>query len=167
MLEYTCCFTGHRPKKLPFKIEHDDEQFQKLKSVLSTEILRLIAQEKVTHFISGMAIGVDTICAEIILNLKSEYGITLECAIPCRNQNAKWNELQKATYEQILRQADIITYLQDDYSRGCMQKRNKYMVDKSLYIIAVWNGKKSGTKNTVTYAQKKNRKIKIIDPNDI
>lgn len=167
MIEYTCCFTGHRPVKLPFKIKDDDEQYQKLKSVLINEIVRLITEEGITHFISGMAIGVDTICAEIILDLKAEYQITLECAIPCRNQDEKWNEQQKIVYNQILMQANTVTYLQNDYSRGCMQRRNKYMVDKSLYVIAVWNGEKSGTKNTVTYAQKKKRKIKIIDPNNL
>ena len=43
-------------------------------------------------------------------------------------------------------------------SRSILQivcKKNEYMVDNSDYVIAVWNGKPSGTGNTVTYARKK------------
>ena len=39
----------------------------------------LIEKENVTHFISGMAIGIDMYAAEIVLDLKKSYpGITLE-----------------------------------------------------------------------------------------
>ena len=41
------------------------------------------------------------------------------------------------------------------------------MVDNSDYIIAVWDGKPSGTGNTVNYAQQKNKKILIINPSDL
>ena len=44
-----------------------------------------------------------------------------------------------------------------------MQKRNRYMVDKSDIILAIWNGEKSGgTWNTIEYAQKKGKKIIYI-----
>ena len=43
------------------------------------------------HFITGMALGSDMICAEIILELKKKHSnIELECAIPCTNQTEKW-----------------------------------------------------------------------------
>ena len=46
-------------------------------------IVRMIEEEGVTHFISGMAQGVDLYAAEIVLELKEQYPqITLECAIP-------------------------------------------------------------------------------------
>ena len=45
-----------------------------------------------------------------------------------------------------------------------MQKRNEYMVDNSDYVIAVWNGKPSGTENTVKYANKKNKVVLLVDP---
>ena len=44
-----------------------------------------------------------------------------------------------------------------------MQKRNKYMVDNSQYVIAVWDGSKSGTFNTLKYARKLKRNIMVID----
>ena len=45
--------------------------------------------------------------------------------------------------------------------------RNRYMVDASEYIIAVWNGKPSGTGNTVRYAISNGKQIIILDPNTI
>lgn len=45
-----------------------------------------------------------------------------------------------------------------------MQKRNEYMVDNSNYFIAVWNGKPSGTGNTVKYAKKKNKIVLLVNP---
>ena len=43
-------------------------------------------------------------------------------------------------------------------------KYNKYMVDNSQIVIAVWNGKPSGTGNTVKYAQEQGKTVFIIDP---
>ena len=57
--------------------------------------------------------------------------------------------------------------LQYHYTSDCMQKRNKYMVNNSDYIITVWDGKPSGTGNTVKYAKQKNKKILIINPSDL
>ena len=54
--------------------------------------------------------------------------------------------------------------LQREYTPGCMEKRNQYMVDHAYYILAVWNGRPSGTGNTVRYAQKKGKFVIVIDP---
>ena len=56
-----CAFTGHRPQSLPFGFNESDERCIALKQTLRAEIIRLIEQEGVTHFISGMALGVDTV----------------------------------------------------------------------------------------------------------
>ena len=59
MNQRTCCFTGHRLQKLPFRFNEMDPRCLKLKKVLASEIERLITEEDISHFISGMAIGVD------------------------------------------------------------------------------------------------------------
>ena len=85
-----CAFTGHRPQSLPFGFNEADERCIALKQKLRDEIIRQIEENGVTHFITGMAIGVDMFAAEIVLGLKSAYnGITLECAIPCETQAEK------------------------------------------------------------------------------
>jgi uncharacterized phage-like protein YoqJ len=124
------------------------------------------AMEKgVTHFISGMALGVDQICAEVVLELKARHPeITLECAFPCETQAVRWSESQRERYYRIAEQCDKETMLQHHYDKDCMQKRNRYMVDSSDIIIAVWNGKPSGTGNTVRYAQEQEKTVIVIDP---
>ena len=77
----TCAFTGHRPKGLGYP--ESDGRCAALKEKLRSLIIRLMEEEGVTHFISGMAQGVDMYAAEIVLDLKQTYPyITLECAIP-------------------------------------------------------------------------------------
>ena len=79
----SCAFTGHRPQSLPFGFDESDKRCTSLKSVMRDQIVALIENEGVTHFITGMALGVDMYAAEIVLDLKSKYPhITLESAIP-------------------------------------------------------------------------------------
>ena len=63
----SCAFTGHRPQNLPFGFREDDERCTTLKKILKEQIVSLITDESVTHFISGMALGVDMNAAEIVL----------------------------------------------------------------------------------------------------
>ena len=162
----TCAFTGHRPQHLPFGMNKNDERCVKLKEELKEQIINLIETEGVTHFITGMALGVDLYAAEIVLDLKACYpNITLESAIPCETQAVKWSMTQRERYYDIAAQCDKETMLQSHYSPDCMDKRNRYMVDHADFIIAVWDGRHSGTGKTVTYARGRNGKaIIVIDP---
>ena len=127
--------------------------------------INLIENEGVTHFISGMAIGVDMYAAEIVLGLKASYpGITLESAIPCESQAAKWSEALRDRYFDIASKCDKETLIQTHYSPDCMDKRNRYMVDHADVLIAVWDGSPSGTGKTVRYAHQQGKSVTIIDP---
>lgn len=91
--ENTCCFTGHRPQKLPWGYDEEWEDCVKLKIKLACEIERM-RQKGITTFISGMAIGVDLWAAEIVLDLKQAYPkdmIRLYAAIPFEGQADKWS----------------------------------------------------------------------------
>ena len=159
----TCAFTGHRPKGLGYP--ELDERCAALKEKLRALIIRMIEEEGVTHFISGMAQGVDMYAAEIVLDLKSKYPhITLDSAIPCETQAIKWSVASRERYYNIAAKCDKETMLQREYTPDCMDKRNRYMVDHADYILAVWNGCPSGTGNTVRYAHKKGKSIIVINP---
>ncbi len=160
----TICFTGHRPNKLPWGYNENLSSCIAFKKDLY-EILEKAIQNNYTHFISGLALGVDLICAETVLELKRKYPkIVLEGAIPCANQDSKWNESSKKRYSKIVEQCDYKTILSPIYTDTCMNDRNKYMVEKSDVVIAIWNGKPSGTGNTVKFAKEKGCKIMIINP---
>ncbi len=161
----TACFTGHRPQSIPYLWDEGSELSLRLKDELRNMIIDLIDNHGVSHFISGMALGVDMIAAEIVLELKKNYpNITLECAIPCETQARKWTEKYRDRYFSIIEMSDKETLLQTHYTADCMHKRNRYMVDKSDYVIAVWNGSSSGTGKTVLYAKENNKQIIQIKP---
>lgn len=89
----TCAFTGHRPQSLPFGFDESDKRCTSLKSVMRDQIVALIENEGVTHFITGMALGVDMYAAEIVLDLKSKYPhITLKAQSLVRHKrsNGLW-----------------------------------------------------------------------------
>lgn len=159
-----CCFTGHRPQKLPFGFNEADERCVSLKQKIKEKVEYLIIEHGVMHFIVGMALGVDIYSAEIVLCLREKYPqITLECAIPCETQCVKWSEPMRDRYFDIVSKCDKETMLQTHYTNDCMQKRNEYMVNNSDYVIAVWDGKPSGTGNTVRYAEIKGKTIITIE----
>ena len=123
-----CCFTGHRPQKLSFGFNEQDERCIKLKEALKEAIVRMIEENGVTDFISGMAIGTDIFAAGIVLELKKKYPqLWLECALPCETQAAKWREADRDRYFDIISQCDKETLLQTRYTPDCMQKRNEYI----------------------------------------
>jgi len=164
----TCCFTGHRPKSLPWGDDETDLRCVACKSQIKFTLENLIVGEGYDYFISGMALGVDTICAEIALSLKALYPhIKLECAVPNRAFTESWAEENLRRFTSILARADKVTYVSDGvkYSRRELMLRNIYMVDRSETVVAVYTeGESGGTKNTVTYAKSKKKNIIIIEP---
>lgn len=165
MEKTTCAFTGHRPKSFPWGYNETACDCVLLKDVL-TEQIKAVADRGVTEFLSGMALGTDFWCAEIVLALRKENPtLKLHCILPCEDQEKKWPASEKERYHSILKQADDVVYVNREYKSGCMLERNRYMVDHSSFLLAVYNGTaKSGTGSTVNYARKKGREIIIIDP---
>ena len=156
----TCCFTGHRPQKFSFGFNEHDDRCKNLKKILRERIEYLITQQSVTHFITGMALGVDLFAAEIVLQLKQKYPhIQLECAIPCEFQSKRWSKSLQNRYEMILSQCDTQTVLQKYYTPNCMLKRNQYMVDHADIVLVIWNGTPGGTEKTIQYAQQQNKRV--------
>ena len=97
----------------------------------------------------------------------AEAGIALECARPCETQADSWPEEQRKRYQSILDRCNYETLVQHRYDRFCMMRRNRYMVDRSQRIIAVYNGvPKGGTFQTLAYAMKKGLDTHILDLED-
>lgn len=159
-----CAFTGSRPEKMPILQNPESAEYHELISRIRTQIKELTEREGVMTFLSGAAKGIDLIAAETVLELKKDYPeITLECVVPYLAQADGWSEEHKKQYCSILDRSDKVTVLQDNYSRGCLQKRNRYLVDNADIVLAVWNGTKGGTEYTIKYARKLNKKLIIIN----
>ena len=157
----SCCFSGHRPNKLPWSTRESDPRCVELKNRIHAAVDAAVAQGY-THFLCGMARGCDLYFAEEILYRKTDNpDITLETVIPCLSQAEEWTEEERERYGRIIAAADIETVVQREYSRGCMQRRNRYMVDHSSLLIAAYGGISGGTRNTVLYAM--SRGVEVMD----
>lgn len=105
-------------------------------------------------------IRLHTLAAQTVLRLRERYpDIKLILALPCLNQTKRWCESDIAVYETIKAQADEVVFTSQDYSRGCMHKRNRYMVDNSSVCVCYCTGDKGGTAYTVHYAKKRGLKL--------
>ena len=156
-----CCFTGHRPAKLPWGDNESDGRCVALKSRLYAAAEAAI-EEGTEHFICGMAEGCDLYFCEIVLALKERYPhVTLEAAIPCPTQADRWSAAQQRRYRSLLARCDYETVVQREYTPGCMQRRNRYMVDHASLLIAAHNGTPGGTRATIEYALR--RGLAIVD----
>ena len=123
-------------------------------SALEVRIREAIADGFQT-FISGMARGVDIWAAEIVLRLREEGApIHLIAASPYDGFDNVWSLDWRKRYAAIMAGADLIRFISPGYDRGCFQRRNEWMVDRSARVIAVFNGEKGGTKNTIDYAKR-------------
>ena len=159
----TCCVTGNRPKGFPFQRNDSEALYVDYRIKLCAEIKKLILCG-FDKFITGMADGSDIDFAEEVLRLQKTYSnISLEAVLPCPLYESKNPTENHKKREKILNLSSKVTLLSSHYYTGCMEKRNKFMVDNSDLVFAIWNGKKTGgTWNTIRYSQKKNKDIQYI-----
>ena len=156
MIEKTCCFTGHR------KLGMTERELEDMLDALIEKAL----VKGYNRFISGAAVGFDTLAAERVIFFKAAgWDIRLELAIPCKDHDKFWSDKQKRRFKHICEFADFIGNVTPTlpYNEHSMMLRNKYMVNESSLVIAYFNGKKSGTKNTLDYAENKGLEIWYIN----
>lgn len=164
-MELTCAFTGHRPSSFSFGYDEEHPDCVKLKLIMAQQIASLI-ENGVTTFLTGMALGVDTWGAQIVLALKTQRpDLRLIAVLPCESQANKWSPEQRERYFNILAQCDETVYTSHHYTRDCMFTRNRWLIDHSTFVLAVYNGEaKGGTAYTVQYAHRQRRALIVIDP---
>jgi len=150
--------TGHRPNKLG----NDYDLKSPLTKAIENRLQQIVNELNPTLMISGMALGIDTLWAQLAL----KNGIDLLAAIPFKGQEITWPEKSQRLYHYILDQAKYIVYVSEgSYSAYKMQVRNIWMVEECDKLVAVWDGTSGGTKNCVEYADGK-KEIIIVNPKD-
>lgn len=144
MINQTCCFTGHR--NIP--LDQLESVTQRLKDAVIASI-----KEGYLYFGAGGALEFDTLAAQTVLELKAKYPeIKLILVLPCLNQAEKWNEKDQKEYERIKTLADKVVYTSRNYFNGCMQRRNRHLIDNSSLCICYLIKASGGTAYTVDYA---------------
>lgn len=112
-------------------------------------------------YISGMARGIDLWALHCVLMLRSLYpDVRVIAAIPFEGFEKNWDALDQEMYHILLDQADLAHTVTDMRSQRAFQMRNVWMCDLSSRLIALWDGEKGGTANTIACAKRK--KLEII-----
>lgn len=184
----TICFTGHRPNKLGGYTEPNPISIR-VRRALRETIQREHFDHQVQTFITGMAQGVDLWAGEVVRELVIDSGLPLRliAAIPFIEQPLVWRPDGWKRWATLLKGCDEI-WLVDrnqqvtveaisaellplwgtkaavpDFARK-LNDRNKWMVEQSDRVIAVWDGTLGGTANCVRYAKSQGRTIVQIQP---
>ena len=147
---YVVTFTGHRTYS-----RHNDQLIQ--------HWVEMLYMAGACRFRVGMAEGFDLAAASAVLVAKNKHSdIELEVFIPWRGFEQTFSESNRRLYSLIVERATQIHYIAEGYYHGVYQERNEKMVDGADYVIAWWNGKPSGTANTVRYARRVGCPVKNI-----
>lgn len=151
--DIACCFTGHRVIST---------EMQKTLTARLDALLECMYQKGYRDFISGAALGFDTLAAERVLTLKAVHSdVRLVLAIPCATQSGKWSAADCGRYERLVYAADDVRVLSGSYYEGCMHVRNRFMVDNSSFCICYLEHMRGGTMATVAYAM--NHEVPVLN----
>ncbi len=163
----SCCFTGHRPEHLPWgrSDTRQDCLDYYLKLCRATEEM---IEAGCRIFYCGMAQGIDAMAAQIVLGLREarpELGLKLVAVCPYAGQASFWSAKDRQLHKLLLSLADEVVTIEPAYTPSCFHRRNRFMVDRSDYVIAGFDGyTKGGTASTVAYAKRRGKQILVVSP---
>ena len=150
----SAAFTGHR--------FYDFSQREFIQERLTSAISEAY-DHGIMNFISGFALGIDLMAAQLVQSLKCNLpGISLTAAIPFEGQAERYNIYDKRVYDRLLELADKVIVLSDCHYPRCFLDRDEFMVENASYLIAYYDGReKGGTYYTIKKARA--RGIPIIN----
>lgn len=149
------CGTGHRPPKLGLDYSKKSDDF--LRNFLIEELL-LLEIDNEDILIGGCATGYDQAFMEAGL----ELSIPVIAAMPFPSMAARWPQSGKDRLDKILKRCSNVVYVSDDpYTNKKFAIRDKYMVDNSHQVVALFDSVEpnSGTGITVNYAARQGKHI--------
>ena len=151
----SAAFTGHR--------FYDFSQREFIQERLTSAISEAY-DHGIRNFISGFALGIDLMAAQLVQSLKCDLpGISLTAAIPFEGQAERYNIYDKRVYRRLLELADKVIVLSDYYYPRCFLDRDEFMVENASYLIAYYDGReKGGTYYTVSKAFESGKPVSIF-----
>ncbi len=160
----TCCFIDNYIYNYVFNPKEYNQYNIVFKSKFKEQIFHLIKDFSITHFISGMDIGIEQYITEVILEFKNIYPqITIEGVLPFERLPENWSEPQRDKYYSLMKKIDKETLLQYHYTNDCLWKQNLYMINNSKFILLFCNEVTYKTNKLVSYAKSIGRIVFIID----
>ena len=147
--------TGHRPGSLNI------EQCQYMKESLDFIAGRLVEYYGAGKFLTGLALGADTIWAELAL----KYGVEYDAYIPFEGQEDRWSKTDKKKYQDLRSGAVIEKVFGQQFSNRLYHARNDALIRDSDLLVAVWRPsvQNGGTFSTVQKSLKRNHPTLLLD----
>lgn len=160
--------TGQRPKSLGLKgfdanhpVWLDAYDF----------VARSIDDYGATRLVSGGALGFDMIAGKAAV----DKGIELELALPFEGYAGEDKSVSDVWAENSVRKlrwlikhsAEYYYVCEPGYAPWKYQVRNEKIVERSDYMVALWNGEPGGTGNCLKAAQKAGVDYEVHDPLDM
>lgn len=148
----TCCFIGHRT------INETEE----LKDRIRETVEKLIVNEKVDCFLFGSKSRFDSLCLEIVSELKEKHPQIKRVYV-----RAEYPVIDEGYLAYLLEGYEETYYPEKLLGAGkaVYVERNYEMIDRSAFCVAYYDGeytpkkRKSGTKLAYDYAVKRDRII--------
>ncbi|MBQ9534812.1 MAG: DUF1273 family protein [Clostridia bacterium] len=164
-----CAFTGHRPQRFSFGYDETHPDCLRLKEALAQQI-ELLYLGGMRRFYTGCAQGVDMWAGEAVMELaRTRSDAELCCAVPFAGHELGWSAPLQRRYRDMLRAASEVKVLRESFTPDCYHVRNRWLVDSSHMLLAVYDGSaaRSGTGYTVNYARRLGRNIVCIRPDTL
>ena len=158
MEKKVCCVTGHRD--LP------QNQINYVKAALLREIEKAVA-DGYTCFMSGFAEGVDQYFVEMVMEKqKEDPALELIAVIPYRKRLDSLNK--KTRTRELLEACADVVVIQEKYLPSVYSHRNRYMVEHSDRVIAVYDGRETGgTAKTIRFTHRMKKELREIPVGEI
>ena len=152
MIEKTCCVTGHR--------EIPENRIDYVKQELQKQVVSAI-EEGYTRFLCGFAEGADLLFAAVVAEeQKKRPELRLEAAIPYAGRLKTKNQ----RFHELLLCCSDVKVTCEKYTPSCFMQRNRYMIDQSERVLAVYDGRDyGGTYHTINYARSLEKDIRVIN----
>ena len=151
-----CSFTGHRQ----IKYEH--------RARISELVARAIDyayNEGCREFITGGALGFDTVAAREIVKFRlAHHDVRFIILIPCFEQDKKWSDAERRLYEYLLKEANEVIFVSEEYTDTCMKERNRRLAERADILIAYVGRQNSGAAQTVRMAEALGRRVYNLYP---
>lgn len=141
-------------------------EINKIKAALEHEIDAAVT-DGFTCFMSGFADGVDQYFAELVLERKqTNPALELIAVIPYRKRLDSLNKKTR-TCELLEACADVVV-IQEKYLPSVYPHRNRYMVEHSDRVIAVYDGRETGgTAKTIRFTHRMKKELREIPVGEI
>ena len=152
---HIAAFSGHRT--------YDGSADGRLRSTVAE-----LYDEGVRIFRVGMAEGFDLAAGEVVASLMEVHDdVVLEAYVPWPLFSSRFDRESKLRYDALIAKAQVIRYAGFSFQSSIFHLRNDMLVDGVGYLVAWWNGSRSGTGYTVGRARRGRANIINLHPSSV